>query len=165
YSLLTDTYGDVPYFESNLARDSNIYEPAFTSQKDIYLDIFKRLEQADTLLQKNTSIVASSDPVFNGNVSRWRKFGNSLYLRLLLGVSGKAEVAQMAQDKIREIVENPSLYPIMTNNDESAVLKWTGISPFTSPLLGVREQDFRGPGLASFFMENLVIWNDPRIDL
>lgn len=165
YSLLTDTYGDVPYFQSNLARDSNIYEPAFTPQKEIYLDIFKRLEQADTLLQKNTAIVASSDPVYNGSISRWRKFGNTLYLRLLMRVSGKGEVSQMVTDKIREIVENPSLYPIMTNNEESAILKWSGVAPFTSPLLGIREQDFRAPGIASFFIDNLVIWNDPRIDL
>jgi hypothetical protein len=164
YSLLTDTYGDVPYFQSNMARDSGIYEPAFTPQKEIYLDIFKKLEQADTLLRLNRSILASSDPIYNGNISRWRKFGNSLYLRLLLRVSGKAEVAQFVKDKIKEIAETP-VYPIMTNNDESAILKWSGVAPYTSPMLGVREQDFRAPGLASFFIDNLVVWNDPRIDL
>jgi hypothetical protein len=165
YSLLTDTYGDVPYFQSNEARDSGIYEPAFNSQKEIYLDIFKQLERADTLLRANTAITASSDPVYYGNISRWRKFGNSLYLRLLLRVSGKAEVSQFVQAKIREIVENPLLYPVMENNNESAVLRWTGAAPYTSPLLGVREQDFRAPGIAEFFIDNLIIWNDPRIDL
>jgi hypothetical protein len=165
YSLLTDTYGDVPYFQSNEARDSGIYEPAFNSQKEIYLDIFKQLERADTLLRANTAITASSDPVYYGNISRWRKFGNSLYLRLLMRISGKAEVSQFVQTKIREIVENPLLYPIMENNNESAVLRWTGAAPYTSPLLGVREQDFRAPGIAEFFIDNLIIWNDPRIDL
>jgi len=62
YSLLTDTYGNVPYFESNLAKDSGNYQPVFDAQKDIYLDIFKRLEQADTLLAANTAIQAASDP-------------------------------------------------------------------------------------------------------
>jgi hypothetical protein len=165
YSLLTDTYGDVPYFESNQARDSSIYEPAFDRQKDIYLDIFNKLEAADTLLSKNTSIAASSDPVFNGRVSLWRKFGNSLYLRLLLRLSGKAEVSQDVIAKMKEIVNDPVKYPIMTSNDESAILKWTGVAPYTSPLLTVREQDFRAPGIASFFIDNLAIWNDPRIDL
>ena len=165
YSLLTDTYGDVPYFESNLARDSSIYEAAFTPQKQIYLDIFKQLEAADTLLKTNTGILASSDPVFNGNVSRWRKFGNSLYLRLLLRLSGKAEVSAQVIAKIQEIVNNPSTYPIMTNNDESAILRWTGTAPYTSPYMGVREQDFRSPGIGSFFIDNLVVWNDPRIDI
>jgi hypothetical protein len=165
YSLLTDTYGDVPYFQSNLARDSGIYEPAFTPQKDIYLDIFKKLEEADTLLKTGTGIVGSSDPVYGGNVAKWRKFGNSLYLRLLLRVSGKAEVSQDVIAKIKQIVDNPADYPIMTSNDESAILRWTGVAPYSSPLLGVREQDFRAPGVARFFIDNLVVWGDPRIDI
>jgi hypothetical protein len=165
YSLLTDTYGDVPYFQSNLARDSGIYEPVFTPQKEIYYDIFKKLEQADTLLKTGTGIVGSSDPVYGGNVAKWRKFGNSLYLRLLLRVSGKAEVSQDVIAKIKQIVDNPADYPIMTSNDESAILRWTGVAPYGSPLLGVREQDFRAPGVAKFFIDNLVVWSDPRIDI
>lgn len=166
YSILTDTYGDIPYFQSNTGKDSLNFEPAFDRQKDIYLDIFKKLEAANTLLSAGTAIAGSSDPVYGGNISRWRKFGNSLYLRLLLRVSGKAEVAAESIAKIKEIVDgNPSAYPIIASNDESAILKWTGTAPYTSPFLSVREQDFRAPGVASFFINNLVIWNDPRIDI
>lgn len=166
YSLLTDTYGDVPYSESNLARDSAIYEPKFDAQKDIYLSIFEKLDSANVMLSTGTAIVGVSDPVYNGNVSRWRRFGNSLYLRLLMRVSGKAEVSAQVIAKIKQIVEtNASSYPIMTSNDESAILRWSGVAPFTSPYLTVREQDFRTPGIASFFIDNLVNWNDPRIDI
>ena len=166
YSLLTDVYGDVPFSQSNKAKTEDILEPAFDKQKDIYLGIFQMLEKANDLLKNNTAILASSDPVYSGNISRWRKFGNSLYLRLLLRISGKAEVATMAQAKIKDIVETSALnYPVMTSIDESAILRWTGTPPYTSPLLTVREQDFRFPGIASFFIDNLVIWNDPRIDV
>jgi len=166
YSILTDTYGDIPYFQSNQAKDSLKYEPAFNRQKDIYVDIFNRLEQANTLLTTNTAITAASDPVYGGNISRWRKFGNSLYLRLLLRISGKAEVAPQVIAKIKEIVDVvPSNYPRIASNDESAILKWTGVAPYTSPYIAVREQDFRTPGLANFFIQNLVNWNDPRIDI
>ncbi|MFY7840796.1 MAG: SusD/RagB family nutrient-binding outer membrane lipoprotein, partial [Lacibacter sp.] len=146
YSILSDTYGDIPYSQSNLAKDSLRYEPVFDKQKDIYLDIFQKLETANTLLSANTAIVAASDPVYYGNVSRWRKFGNSLYLRLLMRVSGKAEASADAIAKIKQIVEtNASSYPVIANNDESAILRWTGIAPYTSPLVAVREQDFRQP--------------------
>lgn len=166
YSLLTDTYGNIPYFHSNEAKDSAIYEPPFDSQKDIYLDIFNKLDTANTLLSTGTAIVASSDPVFNGNVALWRKFGNSLYLRLLLRLSGKADVSAACIAKIHQIVDvSPSSYPVMASNTESAVLKWTGQGPYSSPYLGVREQDWRQPGLASFFIDHLVAWNDPRIDI
>lgn len=166
YSILTDTYGDIPYTQSNTGRDSLNYEPKFDKQKDIYLDLFQKLEQANILLTTNTAIVASSDPVYQGNIAKWRKFGNSLYLRLLLRVSGKAEVSAQAIAKIKDIVETNAVnYPIIATNDESAILKWTGVSPYISPYIAVREQDFRAPGLATFFIQNLVNWNDPRIDI
>jgi len=166
YSILTDTYGDIPYSVSNQGKDSLRYEPAFDRQKDIYLDIFKKLELANTLLTTGTAIVPASDPVYNGNIAKWRKFSNSLYLRLLLRVSGKAEVATDAIAKIKSMIDtSPSSYPIIANNDESAILRWTGVAPYTSPYVAVREQDFRAPGLANFFVQNLVNWNDPRIDI
>jgi len=166
YSILTDTYGDIPYFKSNQGKDSLLYEPPFDAQKDIYLDIFNKLEQANTLLSANTAILAASDPVYAGNISRWRKFGNSLYLRLLLRVSGKQEVATQAIAKIKDIVDvNAANYPLIASNDESAILRWTGIGPYVTPYFSVREQDWRQPGLATFFIQNLVNWNDPRIDI
>jgi hypothetical protein len=166
YSILTDTYGDVPYFQSSQGKDSLRYEPAFDRQQQIYQDIFRNLETANVLLTANTAILASADPVYNGNISYWRKFGNSLYLRLLLRVSGKAEMADTAIGKIKEIAEtNTGAYPIIASNAESAILRWTGIAPYSSPYIAVREQDFRAPGLATFFIQNLVNWNDPRIDI
>lgn len=166
YSMLTDTYGDIPYFKSNLAKDSAIYEPKFDAQKDIYADIFTKLDSANRLLSTGTAITASADPVFNGNISRWRKFSNSLYLRLLLRVSGKAELSAFAIAKIKEMIDtSPGSYPIIASVDESAILRWTGVAPLSSPYLLVREQDFRSPGLASFFIDHVRDWNDPRIDI
>ncbi len=166
YSMLTDTYGDIPYSESNKGKDL-ITEPKFDSQKDIYLDIFSKLEEANTLLSANTAISGSSDPVFNGNISKWRKFGNSLYLRLLLRTSGKAEVSADVTAKIKDMVDiNASKYPLMTSNDDSAILRWTGIPPYTCPYVtSVRTQDFRSPSIASFFIDNLRDWADPRLDI
>jgi hypothetical protein len=170
HSLLTDTFGDIPYFQSNKGRDSLIFEPAFDAQKDIYLDMFNKLEQANVLLasvpRNNQEFIdPNSDPVYKGDRSRWRKFGNSLYLRLLLRISGKAEVANNVIGKIKEIVDlKPTDYPRIMNNAESAVLKWTGTAPYNSPLGIIRPTDFDGPDLASFFIDNLVNWNDPRID-
>ena len=166
YSMLTDTYGDIPYSQSNLGKDSSIFEPVFDAQKDIYLDIFKKLDTANLFLATGPAIVGSSDPVFAGDITKWRKFGNSLQLRLLLRLSGKAEVADSCIAKIKSIAEtNAAAYPIMTSNAESAILRWTGTGPYSSPYVSVREQDFRAPGVASFFIDHLSRWNDPRIDI
>ncbi|WP_432711712.1 SusD/RagB family nutrient-binding outer membrane lipoprotein, partial [Pedobacter sp.] len=109
-------------------------------------------------------VVGNSDPVFGGKAANWRKFGNSLYLRLLLRVSGKAEVSAESIAKIKDMVNtNASSYPIITSNAESAILKWTGIAPYVSPYVSVRVQDWPAPKLAEFFVSNLTKWADPRI--
>lgn len=166
FSNLTDIYGDIPYSQALQGDQQNVI-PAFDRQKDIYLDMFNQLEEANTLLASGAAIVESSDPLYKGDVTKWRKFANSLYLRLLLRVSGKAEIQQQCIAKIKQIVENPSQYPIFQNNADCARILWSGgtstTDPYTSPYLnGVRAQDFRAPALCSFFLDNLVAWADPR---
>jgi hypothetical protein len=168
YSLLTDTYGDIPYSEANSGKDG-VTEPAYDKQKDIYLDMFKKLEEANIALSAGESIVATEDPVFKGDAAKWRKFGNSLYLRLLLRVSGKSETAAQATAKIKEMVDtNPAQYPIIFTNDDAAKILWNGTnsstSVYSSPyMVNVRPVDFRGPAITSFFIDNIVGWNYPLI--
>jgi hypothetical protein len=170
FSMLTDIYGDIPYFDA-LKGDSDLLSPnvtpAFDRQKDIYLNMFNQLEEANNLLAAGTAIVVSSDPLYKGDVTKWRKFANSLYLRLLLRVSGKTEVQQQCVSKIKQIVENPSQYPIFQNNTDCARILWSGgistTDPYTSPYVnGIRAQDFRGPALCNFFLNHLIDWTDPR---
>ncbi|WP_069658681.1 SusD/RagB family nutrient-binding outer membrane lipoprotein [Arcticibacter eurypsychrophilus] len=161
YSLLTDTYGDVPYFNAGKAREG-VMTPEFDQQQLIYADLFAKLEEANTLLKTASSIPAASDPVFGGDQVKWRKFGNSLYLRLLMRVSAKSELNTIA--KIKEIVDtNPAGYPVMGSNDDSAILRWTGSAPYVSPFSTWRPADWYIPKLASFFVDNLNEWSDPRI--
>lgn len=166
FSNLTDIYGDIPYFHALEGDQGNVI-PAFDKQKDIYLDLFKQLEEANTLLANGSAIVVSSDPLYKGDIAKWRKLGNSLYLRLLMRISGKADVQQQCIDKIKQIAEHPADYPIFQNNADCARLQWSGgtstTDPYTSPFVnGVRAQDFRGPALCSFFLDNLITWSDPR---
>lgn len=167
YSILTDTYGDIPFTESNKAKAAygGIPEPKFDRQKDVYQGLFDMLEEANTLLTANAAINAGRDPVYKGNIGLWRKLGNSMYLRLLMRVSGKSEVSAQAIAKIKEIAEtNTGKYPVFNATEESAFLKWTGVTPYSSPYITTREQDFRAPGIAKYFMDLLLAWNDPRIN-
>jgi hypothetical protein len=168
FQLLTDVYGNVPYFEASKGNEG-ILEPAFDNQKDIYLDLFKKLEQANKLLSENTPIISTGDPVYNGDVAKWRRFGNSLYLRMLMRISAKSEVNIQVIAKIKEMVDiNPSNYPIMQNNTHTAKILWNGTNSstavYSSPfMINVRPVDFRSPAICAFFIDNLWKWSDPRI--
>ncbi|MCX2574508.1 SusD/RagB family nutrient-binding outer membrane lipoprotein [Pedobacter sandarakinus] len=169
FQLLTDVYGDVPYKDANKGKEG-VYEPTFDKQKDIYLDLFAKLEEANKLLTEGKAITANSDPVFQGDINKWRRFGNSLYLRLLLRISGKAEVSTQAVSKIKEIAEtNKANYPIMENNSHTAKILWNGTNSstalYSSPfMISVRAVDFRTPAITDFFLGNLGAWVDPRIN-
>ena len=174
-SLLTDTFGDVPYSESNKGKEG-VYQPKFDTQESIYKDLYRKLEEANILLATGTALTAEQiayDPIYGRSlpaqttdasakvISNWRKFGNSLYLRLLLRASGRTESGAVA--KMQEMVSNAANYPIFTNNEESAVVKYSTMPPYVSPFNTYRVFDFNGDnGLSEFFVNNLNDWNDPR---
>ncbi len=177
YQLLTDTYGDVPYSQSNQGKQvvfdptkQSVLEPAFDKQKDIYIDLMSKLDQANELLKENTAIVATSDPVYSGDVAKWRRLGNSLYLRMLLRIAKKADVSTAVLAKIKQMIDtDPANYPIIQNNDQTAKVLWNGSDSstdvFSSPfMVNVRPVDFRGVAICDFFLGKLVTWNDPRVD-
>lgn len=163
-SLITDMFGDVPYFESNLGKQGNT-TPKFDDQRDIYQDLFNKLDSANVLLANNINIpetLASSDPIYQGNAAKWRKFGNSLYLRLLMRVAHKTDINAVA--KINEIVSNATEYPLMANNSESAILYFTNVLPYTTEFYNARDFDFNGDkGYSEFFINNLIELQDPRL--
>lgn len=163
-SMITDMYGDVPYFEANKGREG-ITKPKFDSQKDIYLDLFDKLDSANVLLGKNVDIpnATTADPLFAGSANKWRRFGNSLFLRLLMRASGKAESGAAA--KIRKMInEDAANYPVMTGNEFSAVLPIGPATPLQSEFALYRDLDFSGgKGYSEFFINNLNAWIDPRL--
>jgi Starch-binding associating with outer membrane len=86
-SLLTDTYGDVPYSQSCLPIDKVVLSPKYDTQQSIYLDLFKELTEAAAQLDDTKDSYGSADLVYGGDTGKWRKLANSLRLRLALRVS------------------------------------------------------------------------------
>ncbi len=158
YSLLTDSFGDVPMSQAGSA-DEGILRPAFDTQKDIYIKLLGDLETANSLFVPTKAMIYGTELLYNNNVSNWQKFCNSLHLRLLLRVSNRAEMNAGA--KMAAIINDPAKYPVFTKVDESAILKITGVEPNISPW--GRSIDFtNGRAAASYFVDNLNGFNDPR---
>lgn len=83
YHRLTDLYGDVPYSEAGKAVISGILTPKYDAQSEIYADMLKELEESVAVLQGGgTSGYGDADIIFKGDINKWKKFGNSLMLRL-----------------------------------------------------------------------------------
>lgn len=115
FSLLTDCYGDLPYFNS-LKADNGIV--AFDAQENIYKNFFSELSEA--VDQFDDGLAPSGDILFNGDLTMWRKFANSLHAVLALHLSkidaslGSAEFnkALSSKDGVFGFNENAQLnYP------------------------------------------------------
>ncbi|WP_257097192.1 SusD/RagB family nutrient-binding outer membrane lipoprotein [Sphingobacterium sp. E70] len=116
--------------------------------------MFRKLEEANALLKENVLVESANnamDPIYSSDPTKWRKFGNSLYLRLLLRVAHKTETNAVA--KIKEILEtNAAEYPIMQSNAETAALYYTNVQPYMNPNYNVRDIDFNGTrGILNFY--------------
>lgn len=159
YSLLSDCFGDVPMSEA-VQGDLGIYQPKFDKQEDIYKKIIADLEKANTLYTTTRPMIFGTDILYANNITNWRKFTNSLRLRLLLRVSNKAEMN--AYTKMADIIANPTTHPIFTSNADAAILKITGVVPNVSPW--GRAIDFTSfRATAGFFIDNLNDFADPRL--
>lgn len=158
YSNLTDCFGDVPMSEASKAEEG-ILHPKFDSQKDIYTALLASLDSANNLYNTSKSMLFGTEILYGNNVTKWKKFTNSLRMRLLLRLSKRTEVGSYAL--IKAMMDNPSKYPVFSSNDDGAALKLTGITPLTSPW--GRPIDFTTfRAVAKFFLDSLNAFNDPR---
>ncbi|HEX8314211.1 MAG TPA: SusD/RagB family nutrient-binding outer membrane lipoprotein [Flavisolibacter sp.] len=158
YSNLTDCFGYVPMDEA-VSIEEGIMQPKFNSQKEVYTKILGDLDSANKLYNTAKTMTYGTDILFGNNVTSWKRFTNSLRMRLLLRVSKRTEMNSWAQ--LRTMIANPVAYPVFGGNAEGAVVKLSGITPLISPW--GRPQDFttfRAAG--KFFLDSLNAMNDPR---
>ena len=80
---MTDLYGDIPYSEAGLGYYQGIFMPKYDEQKDIYDDFFKELKEAVASFTTSQPL-ATADLYYNGNIEKWKKYANSLRLRIAL---------------------------------------------------------------------------------
>lgn len=104
FQRLTDFYGAVPYFEANRGLEK-IYFPKYDNQSAIYADLLKELEEASAALNpsENDPGFKPSDMIFKGDISKWKKFGYSLMLRLAMRVSNVAPA--LAEEYVAKAVQ------------------------------------------------------------
>lgn len=158
YANLTDMFGPIPMTEAVSGEEGNLY-PKYDSQQMVYETILADLERANMLYDMETAMVYAPDILFQNDVEQWRKFTNSLRMRLLLRISNREETG--AFETLTMMIENPSEYPVFESTEESAILEVTGVTPNVSPW--GRPQDFRlNVAIGEFFIENLNEMEDPR---
>lgn len=132
---LTDVFGDIPYssygnsdpdFQA-LKINPEILKPKYATQEKIYTDILKELKEAAAQLSA-TNTFQAYDGIYKGNTALWKKFANSLRLRVAVRI--RAKLPQLAQTHIQEAIAGG----LIATNAENATLKYEAKSPNEAPL-------------------------------
>ena len=118
YSIVTDVWGAVPYTEALDGAAGNL-APAYTSQEAIYAGMLDNLKTAADLFDESGAAIAG-DILFSGDILKWKKFANSLRLRLANRQASKKPAESAAI--FTEVMGNPGQYPIFTSNEDFAQL-------------------------------------------
>src|SRR5690554_2809210 len=118
FMLLVDAYGDLPYTEAGLGFYEDNFLPKYDTQEAIYTDLLAEVEDATNKLDASKPSV-NEDLFYKGNISQWKKFGNSLLLRLGMRYS-KLDPAKAEQ--IAKKAVDPARGGVMSSNDDNAII-------------------------------------------
>ncbi|NQW79094.1 MAG: SusD/RagB family nutrient-binding outer membrane lipoprotein [Chitinophagaceae bacterium] len=158
YANLTDCFGDIPMEEATKG-DEGIFRPKFTTQQKVYEKIIADLDSANNLYMTTRTMIHGTDILYANNVTSWKRFTNSLQMRILLRLSKRNEMGTLT--KLKTIIDNPTKYPVFSSNDQAAIVKLSGVTPFVSPWgRAIDFTTFRAAGI--FFTDKLNDFNDPR---
>ncbi|TDW47865.1 SusD/RagB-like outer membrane lipoprotein [Flavobacterium sp. 270] len=155
YNQMTDAYGPIPYTEAGNGKEKVGYD----SQEVIYADFFKLLDEANATLTSSStatvSLLQANDRVYQGSVDKWRRFGNSLRLRLALRIS------DVDAAKAKTQAETAVAAGVIEANEQSAYFKVSNITPNNLNMI------VNGWGYQmSASMESILKgYNDPRLPL
>jgi hypothetical protein len=107
FQYLVDLYGDIPYSQAHLRGQS--LTPEYDDDMIIYRDLIIQLDEAIALIDNAPSESinpGANDVMLGGDMGTWKKFANTLKLRILLRESGRAASGTYVQNKISEMENN-----------------------------------------------------------
>ena len=153
YQRAIDLYDVVPYIETGSAGALEGDKAEYLGQEEIYPKIIAELKEVDDFLStvslndQEQTIFANQDVLFNGDITMWRKYINSLRIRFALNVS------EVKPDLTSSVLADLAGKPIFEEwNDDAGIADIQIVEPYRLQVeLGItrsfreRSDDCRAP--------------------
>lgn len=157
---MVDLFGDIPWSQAGLlgtnggdyAKSAAKYDMA----TDIYttmLDSLKKFsDELNTIAftAATETIFKTQDFINGGDISLWKKYANSLRVRMLMRVSGVPAFQARVSSEMAAITENLGTYPLVLKNADNIMIE------VTNPSSGVNNGT--NTGAAADFHNGLIGW-------
>lgn len=150
-AYLTDLMGDVPWTEA--LQPGVIYTPKLDKQEDIYVEIFKFLNDGIANLEKETVFpsLGKQDFLYNGNAASWLKFAYGLKARYTMRLSYRLENFE----DVITFADNS-----FANTSEQAQFNYNGATSQSPFYRFFKDRDYFGASKS--LHDKLVARSDPR---
>jgi hypothetical protein len=162
YSTITGFWGDIPFSEANKGDEGKI-TPVYDKQQVVYDSLLKNLTDANTMMSTAAAGgFGSQDPVYGGDMAKWKKFANSLHARLGMNLS-KVD-ANRAKAEVAAAVAAGGF----ASNADNAQISWPGDGTNNNPWWNTEKE---GQGtrddarVSATLIDTLKSLNDPRLQV
>jgi hypothetical protein len=82
FQVVTDAWGDVPF--TSALGSLEVLNPEYQSQEAIYAGLITMLDEAIAKIDEAGQVPGQDDLIFGGDMALWRKFANTLKLKIYL---------------------------------------------------------------------------------
>ena len=159
YSLLVNTYGNIPYSQ---ALNRTIPFPVYDDAKTIENDLLTRLDSSLANINTSAGSLGASDQIYQGNTVLWKKFAATLKLKiaLLIADTDPATAATKASEAIAT--------GVFTSNEDNALFTYdpgavVNSNPIFQDLINGSNLHYYSP--SDYFISTVSALNDPRLPL
>jgi Starch-binding associating with outer membrane len=150
---MVDTHADVPYSEAGRAYLDGNFTPKYDDDTVIYDDLYNEIKTATAALNPAGDAVPA-DLIYDGDITKWRRLGNSLLLRLGMRYS------KLNPTKAAQIVSEAVAGGVMQTNADDCVLIYNTL--YTNGMNGISGNNPRFYYLEKPLIDRYKLTNDPR---
>lgn len=144
YSITVDSWGDIPI--SNALQFAGNIQPTYDSSEEAYTQIFALIDSGLADLDKQSTFSPSADDlIYGGSLPKWRRFANTLKLRLYLHYLPKAQ--QTVDPNFAALISRG-----MTSNEDNFQLAFAAAANNENPI-----HQFEGRRPNQFFPSSTLV--------
>ena len=171
---MVDLYGDIPFSEAGKLSpnggDYSISYAKFDAAEDIYTTMLDDLKSISTEL--NSTTIASGvltgfttqDLINGGSLTLWKKYCNSLRVRMLTRVSGASAFSSRSSSELATILGDQTTYPLVLDNADNIDIDIYNISSdINSSGFQTGLEDWNGNIAGKVMIDNMKANVDPRL--
>ena len=154
FQLVTDIWGDIPYSEA--LQNPAIVSPAYDAQEFVYEELIREVSEAANQINIDEPGI-QGDLIYSGNMAHWKRFANSLKMKLGMRMSEVNPAAAAV------VVKEAFDAGVISGHDENALYVYQNGFPYGNPFGRQIINQSIAAAVTNTFVDRLQSLADPRL--